>query len=53
MNSGTFTPGISLPCARYLATFSAMIYTMVKITDERKAAVFFIKGKVRGLTRIE
>jgi hypothetical protein len=53
MNSGTCTPVISLPCARYLATFSAMIYTMVKMTAERKAAIFFITGKSRGLTRTE
>jgi hypothetical protein len=53
MNSGTWTPGISLPCAKNLARSSAMIYTMVKMPDERIAIVFFIKENVRGLTRIQ
>ena len=53
INSGTFTPVISLLCARYLARFSARIYTMVKRIAERKAAIFFITGKSRGLTRTE
>jgi hypothetical protein len=52
-NSGTYTPGISLPCTRCLASSSAMIYTMVKMTDVRKAIDFFIKEDVRGFTRIE
>jgi hypothetical protein len=52
MNSGTWTPDISRPCARNLATFSAMIYTIVKRTDERKAKVFLIKEDLRGLTRM-
>ncbi len=52
-NSGTYTPGISLPCARNLAILSASIYTRVKRTDERKAADFFMKENLRGLTRRE